>query len=737
MNEFSLTFPSLGAPAVIVLLVATAAGALSLLFGRSLQLSPARRRLLAALRLAAWIGLFFLLANPVVERQVRKSGVPLAVVIDSSESMSVRDEGADSSRRWDEALRRLEEARAPLEKNFSVRYFTVDKNVRETPWDRLREQAVPRGAMSDLADIGDLLAGSSDVRAVLLFSDGRWGGGPHPATVARHGVPVHAVGVGKPADAPDIVVDSVQAPHFSFKYSDVEVTAKILTKNVAAETLTVSLWHGGKTVASRQVAVSSRTGVAEATLVFRPRFTGLQNYEIRTPFFRGEVNRKNNSRSFSLDVSRDRIRVLYICGRPGPNYAFLRHQLKANPTVELVTFVILRDPGDAVGVPDQELSLIPFPGQEVLFEQLPSFDIVVLEQFNFAQFGISGAGISALSEYVRKGGGLLLMGNSEIFGPQSPYRGTPLEELLPIAPENVVRNGPSRFVLTAFEPSHPVMALEGDPSASAAKWRSMPPLEGNGIFAARTRPGAVAVAGWRSPSGEEFPLLSVWPRGKGRVFMALSLTTWRWALQEAGRGNGPWAYQQFWSNTVRWLSSADDFRLVRLDLPPEGVPLGEEFLLRAFVRDHAYRPLSSAELRVSVRNPAGHVRHLTLPSVGEGEYAEPVSLDEAGAYRVTAQAYVRQRRWGQDERTIKVGTGWDENRDTTPDFSVLREMAEASGGTFVPIQEFNPEWVKDHTEALATTWVRRELISHSPWVFAGLVLVLLGDWFLRRRWGMA
>mgnify|MGYP001325741864 CR=1 FL=1 len=40
-----------------------------------------------------------------------------------------------------------------------------------------------------------------------------------------------------------------------------------------------------------------------------------------------------------LDVGRVRFRVLFICGQPGPEYAFLRQQFKSDPAVELVTFV--------------------------------------------------------------------------------------------------------------------------------------------------------------------------------------------------------------------------------------------------------------------------------------------------------------------------------------------------------------------------------------------------------------
>jgi len=696
--------------------------------------SPRQRAIFLAFRTAALALVLLVFLQPSAERGVRLTDVPVAVVVDRSESMAVPDAGADGKRRrWDEAVQRLGGGKTFLDELFAPDYFLLDRKLESLDGAALAK-AEPKGPASDLSLLEDALRESPEARAILLFSDGRNGGGRDPlGPAARLGVPIYAFGVGKALSDPDLILDSVRAPHFAYKNTDVEVTVRVEKRNFDPAAPTVEIIHNGRAVASGAVVFSTGADAAEVSLRFQPAAKGLQTYAARVPSYADESNRKNNSKSFSMDVARDRMRVLYICGEPGPNYNFLRYQLKANPSVELVSFVILRDPEDVVNVPDQELSLIPFPSQDILFEGLRSFDLIVFEEFSFLHFGISPAAMAVLKEYVEKGGGLMLMGGGTVLGPSSPYRNTLIEPLLPVALD-ALRPGPQKFPLAVGEPGHPVLALADDPEESRRLWESMPALEGDGLFPARTRPGALTLAGAKTADGV-LPVLAVWPRGKGRVMIFNNVTSWRWALLEAGQGRGTWAYQRFWNNLVRWMSASEDFRLVRLDVPSEAAASGSEVLVRAFVRDENYRPLAAGQVLATLKDPSGRVAQKTLKAQGNGEFAETFSVEEPGQYRVSAQAFVRRKKLGEDERSLRVGQAWEENRDTSTDFPLLDRLAKTSGGEFAPASAFTEKWVKERLEAAAWKHVRTEAVWNKPWVWASLVLLLLAEWFWRRKWG--
>jgi hypothetical protein len=94
------------------------------------------------------------------------------------------------------------------------------------------------------------------------------------------------------------------------------------------------------------------------------------------PVLSDELVPENNRKSFYTDVIINKIRVLHVAGSPSWDVRFLRKALKRNPNIDLVSFFILRDPSDLVFATENELSLIPFPVNEIFGNELPTFDIV-------------------------------------------------------------------------------------------------------------------------------------------------------------------------------------------------------------------------------------------------------------------------------------------------------------------------------------------------------------------------
>src|SRR5262249_680641 len=142
----------------------------------------------------------------------------------------------------------------------------------------------------------------------------------------------------------------------------------------------------------RAAEITIEEGVTDykVSFQFTPERVGKYLYEISTPVLDGEAIVENNARAFLLKVIRDKIRVLQVTGRPSWDVRYLRGQLKHNPNVDLVAFFILVTPTDLDLVPTEEKSLIPFPTEELFEEQLRSFDLVVLQNFNYVPYGMGG-----------------------------------------------------------------------------------------------------------------------------------------------------------------------------------------------------------------------------------------------------------------------------------------------------------------------------------------------------------
>src|SRR5207302_2660555 len=139
---------------------------------------------------------------------------------------------------------------------------------------------------------------------------------------------------------------------------------------------------------------------------------------------------QNNSRAFVLKLIRAPASALLVVGRPSWDVRFLRQLLKRDPNVDLISFFILRTPGDDPHSSQDELSLIPFPTQEIFQEQLKTFDVVVFQNFNHRPYRMSQY-LDGIATYVREGGAFAMIGGDQSFS-AGDYAGTPIEVVHPV-----------------------------------------------------------------------------------------------------------------------------------------------------------------------------------------------------------------------------------------------------------------------------------------------------------------
>jgi hypothetical protein len=163
----------------------------------------------------------------------------------------------------------------------------------------------------------------------------------------------------------------------------------------------------------------------------------------------GEISLENNRAVIVTEGIRDRLRVLLVSGEPHPGERTWRNLLKADASVDLVHFTILRPPEKQDGTPIRELSLIAFPTRELFVEKLDQFDLIVFDRYQ-RRGVLPLAYLANVVDYVNNGGAVLIAAGPDYASPLSLYR-TPLAEILPATPSgNVVA-----------EPFHPRITEEG------------------------------------------------------------------------------------------------------------------------------------------------------------------------------------------------------------------------------------------------------------------------------------
>jgi hypothetical protein len=258
----------------------------------------------------------------------------------------------------------------------------------------------------------------------------------------------------------------------------------------------------------------------------------------------GEVSTINNRAVVEINGVRDRLRVLLISGEPHPGERTWRRLLKADPSVDLVHFTILRPPEKDDLTPLNELALIAFPVRELFLDKINEFDLIILDRFQNRGL-LPLPYIANIADRVREGGALLLSVGPEFSGASS-LAATPLGSILPAYPAqtHAVVDEKFRPRVTDLGQRHPV--TEGLTGANPAGKTDVPPSWGS-WYRHIDATGLHGEDLMDTRDGD--PLLLLNRVGKGRVALLLSDQIWLWS--RGHEGGGPQA--ELLRRVAHWL----------------------------------------------------------------------------------------------------------------------------------------------------------------------------------------
>ncbi len=352
-----------------------------------------------------------------------------------------------------------------------------------------------------------------------------------------------------------------------------------------------------------------------------------------------------------------------------------------------------------------------------------------------------------LKTAVSEGRGLVMLGGYSSLGPGG-YEGTPIEEILPVAvgPRTIGQETtPFGLKLTAEGANHAIFTGIRDFFAyqtQAAK-EKMPPLKGCNIMG-RPKPGAsvLAVDPEKTTPDGPLPVLVVQPYGKGRAAAFAADTTYQWYLPYRAMGRES-PYMRFWGQMVRWLASKE---IVPQSTEP-GVSVvllkpfynpGEKITVRARVRAEEGRATNLATVSGVLMEAGGQRKefNLALKPGATGEYEAVLDPPDPGQYRLMVEARKDNKRLGTDETDLAVGRANQEFDRLNIDRTLLKKLAQATGGEY-----YEPANFADLVERLRTETIKEDIhrevgIQTIPGLFGVLFGVFLAlvtaEWLLRK-----
>lgn len=692
------------------------------------------------------------LTNPTILIQtLQRIPIPLAVLLDTSESMTLP---AGSSR----DMSRLQEGRDVLLKgnaqvlqglgqDFDLRFYRVDEHARSLTREDLSQVSGDGRSTNLTQSLSDVQQEYRDtpLAGMVLLSDGIVTSGGSPADAMRHTrIPVVPIGLGDPERYRDIQVAAVQAPDFAFVHAGVDLEVTVKSWGYKGQVIPLVLKQEGRILSTTSLRLDEEHVTRRVTFSMTPKEVGRYRLSVETPVQVGEALRTNNRKDFQLLVRRDKIRVLIVSGRPSWNYRFLRRALKSDPSIEFISFIILRTPTDMVNVPEDQLSLIPFPTNRLFTEELDNFDLLIFDNFSYLPY-FPMLYLENIRKFVADGGALAMFGGDQTFE-LGGYSNTPIEEILPIVLDRSGQgyvHGSVKMALTPQGLQHPITKVAADLEETKRIWEEMPALRGFNR-ARRPKPEAVTLGVALDGPYSDLPLLSIMQYGEGRTLAFLSDQIWRWNFELVGAKRGNYHYLNLMRQMVRWLVKDPGLQTVQLFSDKGAYQPGDPVELRVRVLDHTFSPAADAQLNLILQDPQGQpIRVNASPGTDPGEFIASVKAEHEGAYRVEAEARQGEKRLGEDVLIFDVAPPTTELTDGAPDHESLRQLADKTGGRF-----FRPAEVSSDFAAVLHDILNRDLqyriiderslhLRHTLSGFLLLVALFGAEWFLRRRAGLA
>jgi hypothetical protein len=604
--------------------------------------------------------------------------------------------------------------------------------------DRLLAAYKAEEARTALADSLSQLMGRKDgdpPAAVVLVTDGQDNASKltleeAARECARLKVPLHIWGVGS-SEGGLLQIRDVAVPETIFYDDIIAVPVRWRARGLKKGTVRLRLSLGGKVVAERELPLRPGEDLREV-LTFTPQKDG-QEHEGKEDLV-ASVSLKENE-TFKDAVTRpvklsdSKVRVLYVERAPRWEYKFLQAALLRDRRVEAHFLLTGADPRVLKAGPP---FLPGFPSRE----QLLTYDLVILGDVAPGYLGTEH--MEWLREFVRdfKGGLVMIAGRRHA---PAGYDGTPLAEVLPVEfvpvrflPAVADRPQPFVPVLTTAGASADMLSLADTPEDSVKVWEKLPGLYWH-YPVTKLRPAATALLVHpRAKMGEKpMPILATQYYGRGQVLFLGTDETWRWRYNAEDK-----YFARFWGQVIYQLALphllANSSRRMQMALERSEALLDRPGSVFARLLDRDFRPLKDKEVPavltyLDAKPGQERERKITLHQLAgrPGEYRLLLPHDKPGRYelRVPGIEDVFAYRVQVPPRHELEEAGLAED--------ALREAARLSRGRFYREEDLArlPDEVREQKSPFT---LRQEVLLWNPLAFVLFVLLISGEWLLRK-----
>lgn len=544
-------------------------------------------------------------------------------------------------------------------------------------------------------DLSALLSVEPDAAAIVLASDGIHNRGPNPTSTAeRLGIPVYTVALGDTTPRRDAAIANIRHNRIVMMGSDfpVEITLTAHLLDGESTTLAIDESHNGFGIKQR-IDYHGDNDIQTFNFTVPANRPGLQRYTVHLTPKESESSLSNNTLTFYVDVIDGRRKVAIIGNAPHPDLAALKAAVESNPNYEATVFLNGERRVEKGEWKDYSLFILhnlPSATQSLsnFVSASPSTIYIIGTQTDLPRFNALHTGLEIVSK-VKKSSEATAVYNE-------------------------------RFALFNFN-NGDAQAIEQLPPLSAPFGEVKSTMALQSLFTARL--GNIDT---------RQPLVAAISQGSRRQAFIWGEGLWKWRLANYLNNNSHEQFDRMISQLVNFTAMGEQRNRFIVETARHYSD-NERITITAQLYNDAFEPYNVPVATFSLKSDTLNADYI-FSRQGEG-YGLTLNRLPEGLYRYKASATY-------NGTTLIAEGGFAvealhlEQAKLTADHSLLATISAITGG-----QMYYPDQLSDLHAKLSTlkpiiyTHTRFSELINLPWILILILLLLSGEWVLRKYHG--
>jgi len=536
---------------------------------------------------------------------------------------------------------------------------------------------------------------SNQLKGIILYTDGIVNSGEDPLNIINSiTTPIYSIGTGDTVSGIDIELLKVRHNSVVNTGTDLSFIAELKWNNIKLNSVALDVTCDGKKIVHNRTSVNSSNRFIAVKLPISAPEPGIHHYVVETDHLNGEKNKSNNRIEFNIEVIRDKKKIALLYHSPHPDLQIFRSILKENPRYE-ISFINAREN-------PSQLSY-----DLVIAHQVPSSDGVgneILKKLSSQSHAVlfvlgSQSGTHLLNEFSQN---IFSINNSR----------NSLNEAVADASQNFGFFNFEQSYIDKINKFPPLLTPFGSYSTGSNVQTLFNQKIGNVVT--------------------QYPLIAYGINSNFRAGLFAGEGIWKWFLNDVESEEHA-SVSDLMNKSVAFLLAHEKESPLKLIMQPV-YDAGENVTIMAELKDASGAINTSANTVIKITGPDNKTK-LYACNVNGDNYSLDVGVLPSGNYSCIAEATLGNSKYTAIGN-FRVSTTKLEWVQQVSDHRMLRELSETSGGAFYLPTDIDKLIDRLLNQKDSNNIIKKKNtnipLTYFPYILITLLLMLCGEWFIRK-----